>query len=450
MLKKGGIEFQINTTITQVNLHLVPDILRLAVDTGAVAHHIFLLVPTGRGKELQDQEISALDYEKTLHWFYEQRDRVPLQLKATCAPHYYRILRQRAKKEGKKITPKEYGLDAMTRGCLGGISFCFISHVGSGSTLWLSRTRLRKRERNTFPEDLGRLRAFFKTSGIPTATEGNVEGVSSERSAEAAGPGLTRPQGTTWRRNLIASMSRFKDFFSFRISLTFQFILAMIVMMLIMSVGFGMFFLGREMTLLQSELKTKGETTSNAFSLLIESGIGLSDRPFLQRVAEKMVEDKDIFQCTLFDPQGERLAHVVREGGVPDSNFIYYLTQPVRSRDGHVIGSLEIGLSLRKLNREMEILKTEMLFLTMGMTGAGILLILILTRILFRPIRKLVTATERVGMGELVTVDIESRDEIGELAKAFNQMTLQLKDSRMDLEGRWRNGPGNWRKPTGN
>jgi heme b synthase len=130
MAKNGGIEFQINTTITQVNLRLIPDILRLAVDLGAVALHIFLLVPTGRGKDMKDQEISPLDYEKTLRWFYEQVDRVPLQLKATCAPHYYRILRQQAKKEGKKITPKTNGLDAMTRGCLGGISFCFISHVG--------------------------------------------------------------------------------------------------------------------------------------------------------------------------------------------------------------------------------------------------------------------------------------------------------------------------------
>jgi heme b synthase len=130
MAKKGDLEFQINTTITQANLHLIPDILRLAVDLGAIALHIFLLVPMGRGKELKDQEISGLDYEKTLHWFYDQIDKVPLQLKATCAPHYYRILRQRAKKEGKKITPKEFGLDAMTRGCLGGISFCFISHVG--------------------------------------------------------------------------------------------------------------------------------------------------------------------------------------------------------------------------------------------------------------------------------------------------------------------------------
>src|SRR4030043_783721 len=109
MAKRGGLEFQINTTITQVNLHLVPQILNLAVTLGAAAHHIFLLVPTGRGKDLKDQEISALDYEKTLHWFYEQIDKVPLQLKATCAPHYYRILRQQAKKEGKKITPKPHG-----------------------------------------------------------------------------------------------------------------------------------------------------------------------------------------------------------------------------------------------------------------------------------------------------------------------------------------------------
>jgi radical SAM protein with 4Fe4S-binding SPASM domain len=95
-----------------------------------VAHHIFLLVPTGRGKEMAQDAIPPEEYERTLHWFYDQRERVPLQLKATCAPHYYRILRQRAHAEGKEVTPKTYGLDAVTRGCLGGCGFCFISHVG--------------------------------------------------------------------------------------------------------------------------------------------------------------------------------------------------------------------------------------------------------------------------------------------------------------------------------
>jgi radical SAM protein with 4Fe4S-binding SPASM domain len=130
MAKKAGVEFQINTTITKSNLDQIPKIQKLAVDLGAVAHHIFLLVPTGRGKYIVDTEIDAREYEETLNWFYDQRDRAPLQLKATCAPHYYRILRQRAKKDGQTVTFQTHGLDAVSRGCLGGVGFCFISHTG--------------------------------------------------------------------------------------------------------------------------------------------------------------------------------------------------------------------------------------------------------------------------------------------------------------------------------
>ena len=128
--KAAGIEFQINTTITQTNLDEIPKIQDLAIKLGAVAHHIFLLVPTGRGKYIADQAINAEEYEETLNWFYDQRENTPLQLKATCAPHYYRILRQRAKKDGKTVTFQTHGLDAVTRGCLGGTGFCFISHTG--------------------------------------------------------------------------------------------------------------------------------------------------------------------------------------------------------------------------------------------------------------------------------------------------------------------------------
>ncbi|CAN2041034.1 AdoMet-dependent heme synthase [Candidatus Magnetomoraceae bacterium gMMP-15] len=129
-VREAGLEFQINTTITKQNLELIPKIQNLAIKLGAVAHHIFLLVPTGRGKYILDQEISAKQYEETLNWFYDQQGKTDLQLKATCAPHYYRILRQRAKKEGKSVTFKTHGLDAVTRGCLGGTGFCFISHTG--------------------------------------------------------------------------------------------------------------------------------------------------------------------------------------------------------------------------------------------------------------------------------------------------------------------------------
>jgi radical SAM protein with 4Fe4S-binding SPASM domain len=130
-LRRAGIEYQINTTVTTHNARQVKDILDKAIELGAVAHHLFLLVPTGRARDMVNQEIDALEYEKLLHWLYEIREEVPLHLKATCAPHYYRVLRQEAHARGEKVVYETYGLDAVTRGCLGGSAFCFVAHDGS-------------------------------------------------------------------------------------------------------------------------------------------------------------------------------------------------------------------------------------------------------------------------------------------------------------------------------
>ncbi|HZX36539.1 MAG TPA: heme b synthase [Thermodesulfobacteriota bacterium] len=128
--KAVGMDFQVNTTVSKHNLHELPKILDLVIKLGAKAHHPFLLVPTGRGADLKDLEISPEDYEKTLTWFYEKRDKVPLQFKPTCAPHYYRIFRQKEHEKGISVTPETHGLDAMSKGCMGGQTFAFVSHRG--------------------------------------------------------------------------------------------------------------------------------------------------------------------------------------------------------------------------------------------------------------------------------------------------------------------------------
>ncbi|NOR48768.1 MAG: heme b synthase [Methanosarcinaceae archaeon] len=129
-IKKAGIGFQVNTTITKRNIDEIPKILEFATELGAEALHIFLLVPTGRGKEIEADEIPPVEYERVLNWFYDQQKTAKIQLKATCAPHYFRIMRQRAKKEGIEISVKTHGYEAMTKGCLGGTGFCFISSIG--------------------------------------------------------------------------------------------------------------------------------------------------------------------------------------------------------------------------------------------------------------------------------------------------------------------------------
>jgi len=130
-LRELGVPWQVNTTVTRHNLRVLPQVLELAEREGAAALHIFLLVPVGCGLEVADeQQISPVEYERVLTWFYEASRESPLEMRATCAPHYHRILRQKAREEGRRVTPKVDGMAAMTRGCLAGTSVCFVSHRG--------------------------------------------------------------------------------------------------------------------------------------------------------------------------------------------------------------------------------------------------------------------------------------------------------------------------------
>lgn len=119
--KKAGLEFQINSTITKRNIKLLPQIMELAKERGAKAHHIFLLVPTGRAKDMAGEELSAQEYEETLKVLAGQMNKFSLQIKITCAPHFNRILAQEHLQPAASLTG---------RGCMAGVSFCFISHTG--------------------------------------------------------------------------------------------------------------------------------------------------------------------------------------------------------------------------------------------------------------------------------------------------------------------------------
>ncbi|MBM4326574.1 MAG: heme b synthase [Deltaproteobacteria bacterium] len=129
-LRDAGVPVQINTTLTRRNRDYLANIMKLAEEIGAVAFHVFLLVPTGRARDMAGEEMGPDEYEESLLEFYRLSRATPLETKATCAPQYYRILRQEARKEGIEVTEQTFGLDARTRGCLGGLSFVFVSHRG--------------------------------------------------------------------------------------------------------------------------------------------------------------------------------------------------------------------------------------------------------------------------------------------------------------------------------
>ena len=166
-LRGEGVSVQINSTIAKHNVAELPALLDLALGIEADALHLFMLVPVGCGLEIAPAEMLPADeYERVLHWFDDQSKSCPIDLKATCAPHYYRIRAQRIEDERSRgdmtstfIAPGTkakaapvftthaaaahghpgghphgaggQALSAMTRGCLAGTSVCFISNEGA-------------------------------------------------------------------------------------------------------------------------------------------------------------------------------------------------------------------------------------------------------------------------------------------------------------------------------
>lgn len=130
-LRDAGVEVQINTTIARHNEGQLLALYELAKSVGAVAWHAFMLVPVGCGVAIADEQmLPAQRYEEILREFCDLSRRGELQLKATCAPHYYRIVRQRAGEGGPAPARPREGMAAMTRGCLAGTGVCFVSHKG--------------------------------------------------------------------------------------------------------------------------------------------------------------------------------------------------------------------------------------------------------------------------------------------------------------------------------
>ena len=116
--KAVGLPFQIHTTVMDWNNKELEALTDLAVELGAMAHHFFFLVPTGRGANIEEESLRAEEYESVITRIMEKQKLVNIELKPTCAPQFMRIAQQ-------------MGLNLrFGRGCLAGTSYCIVSPVG--------------------------------------------------------------------------------------------------------------------------------------------------------------------------------------------------------------------------------------------------------------------------------------------------------------------------------
>lgn len=131
-LKEYRIEFIITSSFTQRNQSDINNTFRLAKKLGAKAWYMFMIVPTGRGKEVLSELITKEDYEDILNWHYElEKNEQDIYLRPTCAPHYYRVFAQRAKREGQNFKRRSLSFSTGgSKGCVAAQSIAFINFKG--------------------------------------------------------------------------------------------------------------------------------------------------------------------------------------------------------------------------------------------------------------------------------------------------------------------------------
>jgi radical SAM protein with 4Fe4S-binding SPASM domain len=118
--RKFKMPFQINTTISKLNSGEIIGIADIARRLGAVCFNAFMMVPTGRGKEIDEQLLDPVQYETILGELLRLKIRGGVNVRVTCGPAWARICEQ----------AKARGLTAEGNGCMGGRGFGFISWRG--------------------------------------------------------------------------------------------------------------------------------------------------------------------------------------------------------------------------------------------------------------------------------------------------------------------------------
>lgn len=132
LFRENNIPFIINSSFTKRNRPDLENTFLLAKKLGAIAWYMFMIVPMGRAKEMLNDLIGPKEYDKILRWHFEQElKEKDILMRPTCAPHYYRLVRQWSKEMDVKF--KQRSLSWSTggsKGCLAGQTIALVDAFG--------------------------------------------------------------------------------------------------------------------------------------------------------------------------------------------------------------------------------------------------------------------------------------------------------------------------------
>lgn len=105
-------------------------------------------------------------------------------------------------------------------------------------------------------------------------------------------------------------------------------------------------------------------------------------------------------------------------------------------KEQRVLGVLDIGMSLDEVDNDLKRNQILFIFFTIiAIFCLAVILTLFLQKLVIKPVKMLVRATQKVAAGNLdAELTVEHRDELGHLATSFNHMLFDLKMAHEEIQ----------------
>ncbi|RNC73267.1 MAG: sensor histidine kinase [Desulfuromonadales bacterium] len=221
---------------------------------------------------------------------------------------------------------------------------------------------------------------------------------------------------------------------------------------LILSLVFTILFLTGHQQAEKDKLTTEGQLLARLLAHNCRLGLFAGNRENLHEIAEGTMATPEVLSVTIFDRDGRSLVHLERPS-LKVTNRRSEFSEQVLARQGNstetelyfpsqqtgstrtLIGKVRVVMDEEPVYRHLrELLLTAVLVATAFLL-AGSAVIYLVIRGITRPLTHLADGVRSIEAGDkVVSIPVESEDEIGSLTASFNGMAAALRERQQERD----------------
>jgi signal transduction histidine kinase len=239
--------------------------------------------------------------------------------------------------------------------------------------------------------------------------------------------------------------------------LAFKLMAAMSLLIILVTMSVTTLFILRYQQIFQTELEQQASLLLSAIETMSSDALYRLDADTLGDLMEGLSRVQSTATGRVYDTDGRIIADVSRAGSLLyssepdplgqsllDSGTIQFFWESDRLIAGKAVllgrqqlGAISVELSMRPLIEKLDGLRVQGIIVAGIGVSVGILLAILISRTITRPLQQLNTLANEVAEGDIIhTVEISGRDEVATLGQTFNRMSIKLQQTIQVLEHR--------------